>query len=86
MNLSYGDQTLWLVYMIIENLDAKIRQSQKCPKILFLVSIPIIYKWSKDINNKSKDLKAKIYHMTFKTILQRIYLIFFFDKLKKKRY
>ena len=35
--------------------------------------IPIIYKRSEDANNKDKDLKANIYHMTLKTMLQCIY-------------
>ena len=69
MTLSYGDQTLWPVYITIRNLDAKTWQSQKRPGTLLLGSIFIIYKRSKDTNNKDKDLKTKIYHMALKTIL-----------------
>ncbi len=73
MSFSHGDQTLWPVYITIENLDAKIWWSQKRPETLLLGFIPIIYEPSKDANNKDKDLKAKIYHITLKTILQYIY-------------
>ena len=73
MNFGYKDQTLWLVYIIIGNLDAKTRQSQKRPGILFLGSISIIHEWSEDANNKIKNLKAKIYHMTLKIMLQHTY-------------
>ena len=34
-----------------------------------LGSIFIVYEWSKDGDNKDKDLKAKIYHPALKTIL-----------------
>ncbi len=71
MSLSHGDQTLWPVYITIENLDAKTRRSQKRPGTLLLSSISIIYECFKDANNKDKDLKAKIYHMALKTMLQR---------------
>ena len=63
VSLSHEDQTLWLVYITIGNLEAKTRQSQKRPGTLFLDSIPIVHERSKDTNNKYKDLKAKIYHM-----------------------
>ena len=69
MSLSYGDQIFWPVYVIIGNLDAKMRQSQNRPDILLLSSIPIVYKQLKDSNNKDRDLKAKIYHLALKTIL-----------------
>ena len=73
MNLSHGDQTLWSVYIIIENLDAKSWQSQKWPRMLLLSFILIVYEGSEDTNNKNKNLKAKIYHMALKTMLQHIY-------------
>ncbi len=73
MSLSHGDQTLWPVYITIENLDTKTRRSQKRPGTLLLGSIPIIHERSKDANNKDKDLMAKIYYMVLKTILQRTY-------------
>ena len=55
MGLSHEDQTLWPIYITIENLDAKTRQSQKRPEMLLLGSIPIVYKRSEDANNKDKD-------------------------------
>ena len=44
INLGNGDQILWPVYIIIRNLDTKIRHFQKQLGILFLSSILIIYK------------------------------------------
>ena len=76
ISLGHGDQTIWPVYITIGNLDAKTRQSQKRPGILFLDSILIIYKRSEDGNNKDKNLKTKIYYMALKTILQRTYSSF----------
>ena len=73
ISLSHGYQILWPVYIIIGYLDAKTWRSQKRPEILLLGSISIIYKRSKDVNNKNKDLKAKIYHMALKTMLQHTY-------------
>ncbi len=75
MSLSHKDQILWPVYITIENLDAKTRRSQKRLGTLFFCSIPIIYERSKDANNKNKDLKAKIYYMSLKTMLQCTYLV-----------
>ena len=74
MSFSHSNQTLWSVYITIENLDVKTRQSQKLPRMLFLSSIPIFYEQSEDANNKNKDLKAKIYHIALKSMLQRTYL------------
>ncbi len=74
MSLSHGDQTLWPVYIIIGNLNAKTWQSQKRPGTLLLSSIPIIYERSEKANNKEKDLKAKIYYMALKSMLQHTYL------------
>ena len=85
MSLSHRDQTLWPVYIIIGNLDVKIWQSQKWPETLLLGSISIIYKWSKDANSKNKNLKAKIYHMTLNTMLQRTYSRFYFIDFKEMR-
>ena len=73
MSLCYGDQRLWPVYITIGNLDAKIWQFQKRPGTLLLGFIPITHKQSEDANNKNKYLKAKIYHMALKTILQYTY-------------
>ena len=69
MNLSYGDQTLWPIYIIMGNLDSKIRQSRTRPDILLLGSIPIVHEHSEDGNNKDQDLKAKIYHLALTTML-----------------
>ena len=69
MSLRYRDQILWPVYITIGNLNAKTWQSQKPSKTLLLGSIPIIYEQSKNANNKNKELKAKIYHMAFNTML-----------------
>ena len=69
MSLSQKNQILWPVYIIIENLDAKILQSQKRSRMLFLRFILIIYKRLKGANNKDKDLKAKIYHIVLKFML-----------------
>lgn len=64
MILCYRDQTLWLVYITIGNLDSKTRYSKTRPGILFISSIPIIHEWSKDGDNKDENLKAKIYYLT----------------------
>ena len=47
-------------------------------------SILIVYGWLEDANNKNKDLKAKIYHMALKTMLQPTYLSLLSVKLRKK--
>lgn len=86
MSLSHGNQSLQTVYITIENLDAKTWRSQKRPEMLLLGSIFIVHKWSEDANNKDKDLKAKIYHMVLKMMLQRTYFSHSFDDLKKKNH
>ena len=73
MSFSYRNLTLWPVYITIENLNAEIWQSQKRLEMLFLGSILIVYERLEDANNKDKDLKAKIYYMALKTILQYTY-------------
>ena len=85
MSLCHGDQTLWPVYITIENLDAKTRRSQKRPGTLLLGSIPNIHERSEDANNKDKDLKAKIYYMALKTMLQYTYPSFPSVDFKKKK-
>ncbi len=70
MSLSHRDLTLWPVYIMIGNLDTKTQCSQTRPDTLLLGSIPIVYEWSEDRDNKNKDLKAKIYHLALKTMLQ----------------
>ena len=69
MSLSYGDQIFWSVYVTIDNLDAKIWRSQNRPGTLFLGFIPLVHE-RLDLNNKNKDLKAKIYHLILKTMLE----------------
>ncbi len=71
MSPSHGDQTLWPVYITIRNLDAKTRHSQTRPGTLLLDSIPVVHERLEDGDNKDKDLKAKIYHLALKTMLQR---------------
>ena len=71
MSLSHGDQILWPVYVTIGNLDAKTRRSQNRPGTLLLGSIPIVHEQLEDSNNKNGDLKAKIYHLALKTMLER---------------
>lgn len=68
MIFSYRGQTLWPIYITIENLDVKTWQSQKWLKSLLFGSIFIFYKQLKNQNNKNKDLKTKIYHIVLKTI------------------
>ncbi len=72
MSLSHGDQILWPVYVIIDNLDAKTRRSQNRPGTLCLNSIPIVHKRAEDSNNKNRDLKAKIYHLALETMLKHL--------------
>ena len=70
ISLSHGDQVFWPVYIIIDYLDAKTRQSQNWPKILFLSLILILHKRAKDSNNKNRDVKAKTYYLALKTMLE----------------
>lgn len=72
MSLSYKDQVLWTVYVIIGNLDAKTCQSQNRPGTLLLGSILIVYERAENLNNKNRDLKAKTYHLASKTMLEHI--------------
>ena len=72
MNLSHGDWVLWPVYVTIGNLDVKTRQSQNHLKTLLLGSIPIVHEQAEDLNNNDRDLKAKIYHLALRTMLERI--------------
>lgn len=43
ISLNDRDQILWLIYIIVRNLNVKIEQSQKRPKTLLLNSIFIVY-------------------------------------------
>ena len=72
MSLSHKDQVFWPVYVTISNLDTKTRQSQNRPGTLFLGFILIVYKQTEDLNNKDRDLKAKIYHLVLKTMLKHL--------------
>lgn len=76
MSLHCGNETLWLVYITIGNLDAKTRRSQTWPSNLLLSSIPIVYKRAKDMKNKDKNLKVKVYHLALKTMFEYIILVF----------
>lgn len=69
MSFYHREQIIWLVYITIRNLDTKTQQSKKWPKTLLLSRIPIIHERLEDINNKDKNLKVKIYHITLKTML-----------------
>ena len=69
MSFSNRNQTLWPVYITIGNLDVKTRRSQKRPETLRLGFIPIFQERSQYTNNNNQDLKAKICHMTLKTML-----------------
>ena len=53
--------------------ECKYMPLSKTAKILLLGSILIIYKQSEDANYKNKNLKAKIYHMVLKTMLEHTY-------------
>ena len=65
---------LWSIYITIKNLDAKTWRNQTQPGTLFLGSIFVVHERLKNGNNKDKDLKAKIYYLVLKTILQHNYL------------
>ena len=69
MSLSHGDQILWLVYIIVKNLNSKTWRSQNRSSTPLLGSIPIVYERLEEGDNKDKDLKAKIYHLVLKTML-----------------
>ena len=71
MSLSHRDQTLWPVYITIDNLDSKTWRSQIRLGILLPGSISIVHERSEDGNNKDNDLKAKIYHLALTSMLQR---------------
>ena len=76
INLSYKDQLFWLIYVTIDYLDIKTYYSQNWLDILLLDLISIVYKQIKDLNNKNRDLKVKIYYLALKTIFEYIYTIF----------
>lgn len=69
MSFNHKDQILWPVYITIQNLDAKIQQSQKRSGSLILGFILNIHKQLEDSNNKNKDFKAKIYYIVLNIIL-----------------
>lgn len=64
-------------------MDKKIRLSQKYLGKLVLSYIPINYNLLKDTNIQNKDLKAKIYSIALKIILDHIYLSLSFIDFKK---
>lgn len=61
ISLCYKDQTLWQIYIIIANLDAKNRQSQKLPGILLLGFILVYHERSKDIITKRSERQHLLY-------------------------
>ena len=71
MSLSYRDQIFWPVYVTICNLDAKTYQNQNRPSTLLLGFIAIVNEQSENLNNKNRDLKAKIYYLALKNMLER---------------
>lgn len=81
ISFSHVNQTLWPVYIIIDNLDAKTWQNQTCLGNLFLDLILIVYERAKDSNNKDKNLKAKVYYSALKAILKRMIRVFNETKL-----
>lgn len=83
ISLSYENLTLWPIYITIGNLDVNIWQSQKLSRTLLLGFIFIIYEQSKDAKNKNQELKAKIYCIALKTILQYTNPCFSFINFKK---
>lgn len=72
MSLSHRYQVFWRVYITIHDLDAMTCQSQHRPVTLFLRSISIVHESTEDSNKKDKDLKAKIYHLALKTMLEHM--------------
>ena len=71
-----GDQTLWLVYIIIGDFDEKTCQSQTCPGNLLLGFILIVHKRAKDLKNQNKNLKTKVYHLALKLMIEYMILVF----------
>ena len=59
------------------------RRSQNRLDTLLLGSIPIVHERLEDSNNKDRDLKAKIYYLALKTILERKYPIHFVQYREK---
>ena len=86
MWLSYRNEILLPIYIKIENLNTKKWQSPKRLNTFFFGFIIIVYKQLEDINNKYNDLKAKIYHISSKTILEHIYFSLIFDDFIKINY
>ena len=70
MSFCHWDQTMWPVYIAVGNLDAKTRRNLTQPGTLLLGLIFVIHERLGDRNNKKKDLKAKIYHLALKIMLQ----------------
>lgn len=60
------------IYIIIDNLDAKMCWSKYCLDTLPLDSILISHKRAKDLNNKDKNLKTRIYYFVLKPIFKRM--------------
>ena len=67
-NLSHKDQKLWLVYITIRNLDAKLRQSQKRSKTL-LWALSLLFM----SDRKMQTIKIRIWRPKSIIWLQRLY-------------
>ena len=52
-------------------------RSQNRPATLLLGSILIVHEQTKDLNNKDKNFKGKIYQLVLKTKLQHMYAIYY---------
>ena len=52
--------------------------------MLSLGFIPLVHERSENANSNDKNLKANIYHMALKTILQYIYPSLLFDNLRNR--
>lgn len=60
---------------MIRNFDWKTWHSRTWQNTLLLGFISVVYKRLEDGDNKNKDLKAKISHLTLKTMLQYNYFL-----------
>lgn len=72
MSFCQEDQVFYLIYITIDNLDAKMHLSQNWPYTLFLSSIPVVYEQAEDINDENRDLKIIIYYLILVTMLKCI--------------
>ena len=66
----HGDQSLWPVYMTIENLDRSTRRNQKRPSLFLVGLIPIV----KTGKKQDKHLQAEVHHTAMEQIFKREFL------------